>query len=75
MNPIERMRSQYDDGMSDEESFSENEGGRKSAELKSKQSTTINKNSEDYRKRRQRNNEGKYEYDSNFNSKIILIQN
>lgn len=41
----------------DDESYSDNEGGRKSADLKPKQAS-VNKNSEDYKKRRQRNNEG-----------------
>ena len=61
MSNIQRMRSQYEDnnGMTgtDDESYSDNEGGRKSADLKPKQAG-VNKNSEDYKKRRQRNNEG-----------------
>ena len=42
----------------DDESYSDNEsGGRKSADLKTKPAS-MNKDSDDYKKRRQRNNEG-----------------
>ena len=64
MSQLQRLRSTYEDnsamtGNSDEESYSDNEG-RKSADLtKSKQGSAINKNTDDYKKRRQRNNEGR----------------
>lgn len=60
-----QFRSTFEDNSmtnADEESFSDNETDRKSSDFKSGKSAPVNKNSDDYRKRRQRNNEGVYDF-------------